>query len=203
MPSFDIVSQVSSMEIENAVNTAKKELANRFDFKGSDARVEQKERELTAFADDEFKLSQVRDVLHGKFAKRGVDARFLKIDDPEKIGGDKLKQAVKVKSGIEGELAKKIQSLIKQSKIKVQAAIQGDAVRVWVNACPHVGTPLDWTPDKFMSRDGRHIVCATHGALFSPETGECVQGPRRGDYIDAVAAEIRDGVVYVPADAGL
>jgi nitrite reductase/ring-hydroxylating ferredoxin subunit len=83
------------------------------------------------------------------------------------------------------------------------AVRQGDAVRVWVNACPHVGTPLDWTPDKFMSRDGRHIVCATHGALFSPETGECVQGPCRGDYIDAVAAEIRDGVVYVPADAGL
>jgi len=83
------------------------------------------------------------------------------------------------------------------------AVRQGDTVRVWVNACPHVGTPLDWTPDQFMSRDGRHIICATHGALFSPDTGECTLGPCRGDFLEPVVTEIRDGVIYVPQDAGL
>lgn len=83
------------------------------------------------------------------------------------------------------------------------AVRQGDVVRVWVNSCPHVGTPLDWTPDRFMSRDGQHIICATHGALFSTETGECTLGPCRGDFLDPVVTEIRDGVIYVPHDAGL
>ncbi len=83
------------------------------------------------------------------------------------------------------------------------AVRQGDLVRVWVNSCPHVGTPLDWTPDQFMSRDGKHIICATHGALFSPDTGECTLGPCRGDFLEPVVTEIRDGVIYVPLDAGL
>ena len=130
MPSFDIVCEANLVEVKNAVDQANKEITNRFDFKGSDARVEQKERELTAFADDEFKLSQVRDVLHGKFAKRGVDARFLKVDDPEKIGGDKVKQLITVRHGVESELPKRIVRLLKDAKLKVTAAIQGDVVRV-------------------------------------------------------------------------
>ena len=83
------------------------------------------------------------------------------------------------------------------------AVRHGDTVRVWVNSCPHVGTPLDWMPDKFMSLDGQHIICATHGAYFELDTGECTEGPCRGDYLQAVVTEIRDGVIYVPHNAGL
>jgi uncharacterized protein YajQ (UPF0234 family) len=130
MPSFDIVCKPNLVEVRNANDQANKEIANRFDFKGSDARVEQKERELTAFADDEFKLGQVRDVLNAKFAKRGVDLRFLKLENPEKIGGDKLKQKITVRNGVETELAKRIVKMLKDSKLKVSAAIQGEVVRV-------------------------------------------------------------------------
>lgn len=130
MPSFDIVLEANMVEVKNALEQANKEIATRFDFKGSDARVEQKEHELTAFADDEFKLGQVRDVLVGKMSKRSVDVRFLDIGTPEKIGGDRMKQTIKIKNGIESDLSKKIVRLIKDSKIKVTASIQGDAVRV-------------------------------------------------------------------------
>ncbi len=130
MPSFDVVSEANQVEVKNAVDQANKEIKTRFDFKGSDARVEQKERELTAYADSEFQLSQVRDVLTNKMAKRNVDVRFLDLGKIEKIGGDKVKQVIKVKNGIESDAAKKIQRLIKDSKIKVQASIQGDALRV-------------------------------------------------------------------------
>ena len=130
MPSFDIVCEANLVEVKNAVDQANKEVANRFDFKESDARVEQKERELTVFADDDFKLGQVRDVLNAKFAKRGVDARFLTIEKPEKIGGDRVKQSITVKNGVETELAKKIVKMLKDAKLKVTTAIQGDAVRV-------------------------------------------------------------------------
>lgn len=130
MPSFDIVSEVDQVELRNAVDQANKEITNRFDFKGSDARVEQGEKLLTLFADDEFKLEQVFDVLTGKLAKRGVDVRSLDRQKLEKISGNKVKQEVKVKVGVEGDLAKKIVRLIKDSKLKVQASIQGDAVRV-------------------------------------------------------------------------
>jgi len=108
----------------------KREMPNRFDFKGADAGVGQKGGELTPFADDDFKLGQVRDVLNAKFAKRGVDARFLAPDKPEKIGGDKVKQKVTVKNGVETELAKRIVKMIKDAKLKVTAAIQGDVVRI-------------------------------------------------------------------------
>jgi uncharacterized protein YajQ (UPF0234 family) len=126
MPSFDILCEA------NAVDTANKEIANRFDFKGSDARFElkEKEHEIFAFADDEFKLGQVRDVLMAKMAKRGVDARYLKIEDAEKIGGDKMKQKMTVKNGVDSELAKRIVKTIKDAKLKVTASIQGDVVRV-------------------------------------------------------------------------
>ena len=132
MPSFDILCEANAVELKNAVDTANKEVANRFDFKGSDARFElkEKEHEITAFADDEFKLGQVRDVLLAKMAKRGVDARFLKMEDAEKIGGDKMKQKMAVKNGVEIELAKKIVKMLKDAKIKVTASIQGDVVRV-------------------------------------------------------------------------
>ena len=130
MPSFDIVCEPNSVEVKNAIEQANKEITNRFDFKGSDARIEQKELELTAYADSDFKLGQVRDVLMGKFAKRGVDARFVKPEDPEKIGGDKVKQKLTVKKGVDQELAKRMVKLLKDSKLKVTASIQGDVVRV-------------------------------------------------------------------------
>ncbi|HEX7559801.1 MAG TPA: YajQ family cyclic di-GMP-binding protein [Usitatibacter sp.] len=132
MPSFDILCEANAVEVKNAIETANKEIANRYDFKGSDARLElkEKEHEITAFADDDFKLGQVRDVLMAKMAKRGVDARFLKMETAEKIGGDKMKQKMAVKSGIDSELAKRIVKMIKDAKLKVTASIQGDVVRV-------------------------------------------------------------------------
>ena len=130
MPSFDIVCEANAVEVKNAIEQANKEISNRFDFKGSDARIEQKDFELTAFADSEFKLSQVRDVLMAKFAKRGVDARFIELSEAEKIGGDKVKQKMTVKNGVEQELAKRIVKMFKDAKLKVTASIQGDVVRV-------------------------------------------------------------------------
>jgi len=130
MPSFDIVSEVNKVELKNAIEQANKEVSTRFDFKGSDARIEQKELELTLFADDDFKLGQVKDVMMNKMAKRGVDSRLLDEKKKEKIGGDKVKQVITVKNGIESDLAKRIVKLIKDSKIKVQASIQGETVRV-------------------------------------------------------------------------
>ncbi len=130
MPSFDVVSEADAVEIRNAIEQSNKEISTRFDFKGSDARIEQKERELTAFADDDFKLGQVRDVLLGKLAKRNVDVRFLDYGSVQKIGGDKVKQPITVRHGVSSEHAKKIVRLVKDSKLKVQASIQGDSVRV-------------------------------------------------------------------------
>jgi uncharacterized protein YajQ (UPF0234 family) len=130
MPSFDIVSQVNQQEVKNAVEQANKEITNRYDFKGSDARIELKDLELTVFADDDFKLGQVMDVLRARLAKRNVDARSLEPGSVEKISGDKVKQPVKVKAGIEQEKAKSIVKLIKDHKLKVAGSIQGDAVRV-------------------------------------------------------------------------
>ncbi len=130
MPSFDVVCKPNMVEVRNAIDQANKEIANRFDFKGSDARFEQKEFELTAYADDDFKLSQVRDVLANKMAKRGVDARLLEYEKAEKMSGDKLKQLIKIKNGIEQTLAKRMVALVKEKKMKVTASIQGDAVRI-------------------------------------------------------------------------
>ncbi len=130
MPSFDIVSEVNEVEVHNAVDQANKEITNRFDFKGSDARVELKDKVLTLFADDDFKLSQVKDVVTGKLAKRGIDVRCLKEGTIEKISGNKVKQPITVRVGLEQELSKKIIRLLKDSKMKVQGSIQGDTVRV-------------------------------------------------------------------------
>jgi uncharacterized protein YajQ (UPF0234 family) len=136
MPSFDTVVEPNLVEVRNACDQAAKEIGTRFDFKGSSAKVElaeksAKERELTLYADSDFQIGQVRDVLLAKLSKRSVDARFLDLTAKiEKIGGDKVKQVVAVKSGIPADVAKKIQGLLKSSKLKVQGAIQGDAVRV-------------------------------------------------------------------------
>jgi uncharacterized protein YajQ (UPF0234 family) len=130
MPSFDIVSEVNQVEVHNAVDQCNKEVSTRFDFKGSDARVEMADKVLTVFADDDFKLGQVRDILTAKLAKRGVDIRCLELGKVEKISGNKVKQPVTVKTGVDTALAKKIVQLVKDSKLKVTASIQGDAVRV-------------------------------------------------------------------------
>ena len=131
MPSFDIVSEVDKTELRNALDQANKKIANRFDFKGSDARIEQVDYVLTVFADTEFQLDQVQEVLNGKLAKRGVDVRCLEVADKvEKVSGNKVKRQVTVKNGIETELAKKIVKQIKDAKLKVTASIQGESVRV-------------------------------------------------------------------------
>jgi uncharacterized protein YajQ (UPF0234 family) len=130
MPSFDVVSEVNKVELTNALDQANKEISNRFDFKGSDARVELKELELTLFADDDFKLGQVKDVLIAKITKRGIDVRVLEAGKLEKVSGNKLKQMYTIKNGISQDIGKKIVKLIKDSKIKVQGSIQGETVRV-------------------------------------------------------------------------
>jgi cyclic-di-GMP-binding protein len=131
MPSFDSVLEPNLVEVRNAVDQTAKELGTRFDFKGSSARVELKEKEITLFADSDFQIGQIADVLLAKLSKRNVDARFLdRSAKIEKIGGDKVKQLVVVKSGIDSETAKKLQTAVKRSKLKVQASIQGDTVRV-------------------------------------------------------------------------
>ncbi|MFO1212334.1 hypothetical protein SAMN04489707_101412 [Paenacidovorax caeni] len=130
MPSFDTVCEANLVEVKNAVENTAKEIGTRFDFKGTSAGIELKDKEITLFGDADFQLQQVEDILRNKLTKRSVDVRFLDVQKPQKIGGDKLKQLVKVKNGIESELAKKIQKLLKESKLKVQAAIQEDKVRV-------------------------------------------------------------------------
>ena len=130
MPSFDTVCDPDMVEVRNAVDNAAKEIGTRFDFKGTSAGIELKDKEITLLGDAEFQLQQVEDILRNKLTKRNVDVRFLDKGAVQKIGGDKVKQVIKVKSGIAGEDAKKIQRLIKDSKLKVQAAIQGDSVRV-------------------------------------------------------------------------
>ncbi|MQR01592.1 YajQ family cyclic di-GMP-binding protein [Glaciimonas soli] len=132
MPSFDTVSEANIVEVKNAVEQAGKEITTRFDFKGSSSKVElkEKEREIITYADSDFQLDQVHDVLVGRMVKRNVDVRFLDTGKIEKIGGDKVKRVIKIKNGIEGDDAKKIVRVVKDSKMKVQASIQGDAVRI-------------------------------------------------------------------------
>jgi cyclic-di-GMP-binding protein len=131
MPSFDTVLEPNLVEIRNAVDQSTKEVGTRFDFKGTSARLELKEQEITVFGDSDFQIGQVMDILTAKLTKRGVDIRFIdRSAKIEKIGGDKVKQVLKVKEGVDSDTAKKIQATVKQSKLKVQAAIQGDVVRV-------------------------------------------------------------------------
>ncbi len=130
MPSFDTVCEPNLVEVKNAVENAAKEIATRFDFKGTSAAIELKDKEITLIGDADFQLVQINDLLTAKLTKRSVDVRFMDAGDVQKMGGDKVKQVIKVREGIAQEDSKKIQRLIKDSKIKVQASIQGEAVRV-------------------------------------------------------------------------
>ncbi len=130
MPSFDTILEANLVELKNAVDVTVREVGTRFDFKGSSANLELKDKTITLYGDSDFQIGQVDEVLRNKLAKRGVDVRFLDADKIEKIGGDKVKQVVTVRNGIEADVGKKIQQAIKASKLKVQAAIQDGKVRV-------------------------------------------------------------------------
>lgn len=130
MPSFDIVSEVDKQEIKNVTEQVNREVSTRFDFKGSDARIQQEDYKLTVYADDAFKIGQILDILMNKATKRGVDVRCMDKGETEKITGNKAKQTITIKVGIEINLAKRIVKIIKESKLKVQASIQGEAVRI-------------------------------------------------------------------------
>jgi uncharacterized protein YajQ (UPF0234 family) len=136
MPSFDAVIEPDLVELRNAVEQAMKEIGTRFDFKGSSAQIDLNagtgsKRDLTLWADSDFQLQQVRDVLLGRLAKRGVDARFIDFSGtPQKMSHDKLKLAVPVKSGIDADAARKLLNALKASKLKVQGQLQGDSLRV-------------------------------------------------------------------------
>ena len=130
MPTFDTVLETDLVKVKNAVENSAKEIGTRFDFKGTAASIELKDKDITLIGDGDFQIDQIHDILRNKLTKAGVDVRFLDIGKVEKIGGDKVKQVTKVRDGIETEQAKKIQQLIKGSKIKVQAAIQEGKVRV-------------------------------------------------------------------------
>jgi uncharacterized protein YajQ (UPF0234 family) len=129
MPSFDIVSEVNLHEATNAVDQSNREVGTRFDFKGSGARYELNEAVITLHAENEFQLQQMLDILQPRLAKRGIDIACLKIDPPQ-VTGRQARQTVTLRQGIDAPLAKNIVKLIKDSKLKVQAAIQGEQVRV-------------------------------------------------------------------------
>ena len=130
MPTFDTVLETDLVKVKNAVENSAKEIGTRFDFKGTAAKIELKDKEITLVGDGDFQIDQIHDILRNKLTKAGVDVRFLDIGKVEKIGGDKVKQVTQVRDGIDTDQAKKIQQLIKGSKLKVQAAIQDGKVRV-------------------------------------------------------------------------
>lgn len=130
MPSFDTVCEANLVEVKNAVENTAKEIGTRFDFKGTPAAIEIKEKEITLIGNADFQLTQIEDILRNKLTKRGVDVRFLDKGDVQKMGGDKVKLLIKVRNGIETEMSKKIQRLLKDSKLKVQSAIQENKLRV-------------------------------------------------------------------------
>lgn len=130
MPSFDTVCDANMVDVKHAIENTTKEITTRFDFKGTPASIELKDKEIIVIGDAEFQLTQIEDILRNKLTKRSVDVRFLDMGDVQRMGGDKVKRVIKVRNGIEAELAKKIQRLIKDSKMKVQAAIQDEKVRI-------------------------------------------------------------------------
>ena len=130
MPSFDTVCEAKIVDVKHAVENTAKEISTRFDFKGPPASIELKDKEITLIGDADFQLSQIEDILRNKLTKREVDVRFMDKGDLQKMGGDKVKVIIKVRDGIETELGKKIQRVIKDSKIKVQASIQDGKLRV-------------------------------------------------------------------------
>ena len=130
MPSFDLVSQIDWQEVTNAVDQANREVTNRYDFKGSDARIERKESLLTIHADDEYRVGQVRDILEIRLAKRGIDIGSLAPGKVHEGSGGKSQQEIVVRAGIDGELGRNLVKIIKRSKLKIQIATQGDQLRV-------------------------------------------------------------------------
>jgi len=130
MPSFDIVSKTDLAEIDNALAGVSREIAQRFDFKGSKCTLERKESEITLLADDELKLKQMHELLVTYCTRRNVDAKALDFKDQQRAAGDAIRQLVVIKQGIDRELAKTLINKIKESKIKVQVSIQGDELRV-------------------------------------------------------------------------
>lgn len=130
MPSFDTVCEAKMVDVKHAVENTSKEITTRFDFKGTPAAIELKDKEITLIGNADFQLGQIEDVLRNKLTKQNVDVRFLDKGDVQKMGGDRVKVLIKVRDGIETELAKKMQRLIKDSKLKVQAAIQDGKLRV-------------------------------------------------------------------------
>jgi uncharacterized protein YajQ (UPF0234 family) len=130
MPSFDTVCEAKIVDVKHAVENTAKEIGTRFDFKGTPASIELKDKEITLIGDADFQLGQIEDILRNKLTKQNIDVRFLDKGDVQKIGGDKVKQVIKLRDGIETELGKKIQRIIKDSKMKVQAAIQDGKLRV-------------------------------------------------------------------------
>jgi hypothetical protein len=130
MPSFDIVSKTDLAEVDNAVGNILREIATRFDFKGSHCTLERKESTLTLEADDRTKLTQMHELISTHFTRRKIDPTALEFKDPEKASGDSLRQTIIVKQGIDRELAKRLVKDLKDSKLKVQVAVQGDELRV-------------------------------------------------------------------------
>ena len=130
MPSFDVVSEVKMDEVTNALDQTAREIGNRYDFKGTSAKVERAENTITVWGDSDFQLQQIADILYQRLAKRGIDIRALEVGDPQSAGGDKRKQLLTLKQGIGQKLGKEIQRIIKDSGLKVQAQIQGDQLRV-------------------------------------------------------------------------
>jgi len=130
MPSFDTVCEANMVDVKHAIENTTKEITTRFDFKGTPAAIDLKDKEISLIGNADFQLSQIEDILRIKLTKRNVDVRFLDKGDVQKMGGDRVKQVIKVRDGIETELAKKIQRLIKDSKLKVQAAIQDGKLRI-------------------------------------------------------------------------
>src|SRR5580693_8787442 len=129
MPSFDIVSEVSSMEIENAVNQAKKELANRFDFKGSKAEIALEKNEIKLTAEDQFKITSLHEIVIGKLAKRQISLKSVESLPPDISPLGHARQVIKIKQGLEQPVAKQIAAFVRDTKLKVTTQIQGDAVR--------------------------------------------------------------------------
>jgi uncharacterized protein YajQ (UPF0234 family) len=130
MPSFDVVSKTDLNEVDNAINGARREIDTRFDFKGSKCTMERSEESITLFADDDMKLKQMQELLKGYVTRRKLDAGALEFKDPERASGNAVRQEVIVKQGIDQKLAKEIVKAIKDAKLKVQAAIQGDELRI-------------------------------------------------------------------------
>ncbi|RED50989.1 YajQ family cyclic di-GMP-binding protein [Aestuariispira insulae] len=130
MPSFDVVSKTDMQEVANALDGVKREIAQRYDFKGSESEVTQAEEVITILADDDMKLRQIHELLATHMTRRNVDAAALDYGTPQAASGNMVRQTVTIRQGIDKELAKKLTKAVKQSKLKVQAAIQGDEVRV-------------------------------------------------------------------------